>query len=613
VRLRHILPLLAGIVLFGFLVRVLRLDFVNFHSDEASFIRIAYQGTLLQATATDDPHPPLFLALLQAWMGLAGISQYAIRFLPVLYGTLLIPTVYKLGRLIGSRGLGRGGAFVAASNPAFIYYAKEVRDYGLVAFTGALSFVLLLLAYRRPKLLPAYILAALAALASHYYAISIVALQLAILAALLARAGQLRPWPWLAAPIALVLAYTPWLLYARSAIGTYNLGAGSLQLAGDVLAQTVTAFTFGFALHPNGLLWPAIGVAVLVLLGLFALTGRASARFPVPNPHFPIPPLALTLAYIAAPIAFGLLTLVRQSNFAPRYLFAGAPAYALLLGAGLLLLWRWHWSLGGAGCALLLGLTGLTIRNVDFSAEFQPNGYRELAAYLGQHARPTDSVVLDGVSQWPLYFYYGQLRTHLPQRVEFLPRDTPSETEQAVITLLANGGVWYVESDVLRYDPRKDTERLLATNGYQALDTHFAGQRLEYFAGSAAGPLTPMSATAGPLQLTAVTRAAATIAPGQAIGAELDWLHGAGLVPPFKLSLRLEDASGVMAQNDTLPLGGYLDFAGWPTGQVIHDRAGLLVPPTTPPGTYQLKAVAYDAATVQGFGPPIDLGTVTVG
>ncbi|HEX6510959.1 MAG TPA: hypothetical protein VF157_01580, partial [Chloroflexota bacterium] len=87
------LAAVAGITLFAFVVRALRLDFVNFHSDEASFIRIAYQGALLQATAYDDPHPPLFLAMLQAWMGVAGVSQVGIRMLPLMFGSLLPPLV----------------------------------------------------------------------------------------------------------------------------------------------------------------------------------------------------------------------------------------------------------------------------------------------------------------------------------------------------------------------------------------------------------------------------------------------------------------------------------------------------------------------------------------
>ncbi|HLY64680.1 MAG TPA: glycosyltransferase family 39 protein [Chloroflexota bacterium] len=593
---------LAAIILLAFGLRALRLDFVNFHSDEASFIRIAYQDTILQATAIDDPHPPLFLYMLRSWMGPAGATQYGIRFLPLLYGVLLAPVMYQLGRLLGSRRLGLAAAFVVAVNPAFIFYAKEIRDYGLTAFTGALSFVVLLLAYRRPQRLPAYIVAALAALGSHYYAIPIIALQLLVLALLLWRDGKLRPWPWLAAPGVLAIAYTPWLLYARSTIADYNVGQGSWQMVRDVLGQTFEAFNFGFAVNVGELFWPSIVCGVLVVVGLAALR----ALTPTPYPLLPV-------TYLVAPILFGLVTLLHQTNFAPRYLFAGAPGYALILAGGLTLLWRWQPLLGGLGGAFLLGLTGMSIRNVDFSTDFAPNGYKELVSYLGQHAAPADAVVLDGVSQWPLYWYYAQLRGGLEQRVEFLPRDTLPGTEQAVPQLLAGAGAWYVESDVLRYDPNKDTERLLAADGYQAYDGHFTGQRLEYFAGHPVGQLQPLDATAGSLKLLAATKAAGAVPPDRPIGAELDWQRGAAPVSPFKLSLRLETSSGaVVAQNDTVPLGGYFDFAAWQPAQTMHERAGLFLPDRIPPGSYHLRAIPYDAATIQGLGAPLDLGMVEI-
>ena len=583
----------------AFALRVLRLDYVNFHSDEAFFIQIAYQGTFMGSLGFNEPHPPLFLAMLQAWMGPAGVSAFAIRLLPVLYGTLLAPLTWQLGRLIGSRRLGLAGAFVAAANPVFIFYSKEVRNNGLMAVTGALSLVLLLLALRRPRLLPAYVVAALAALYSHYYDAAIVALELALAGVWLLRRPKARRWPWAVAALALAAGFVPWLAYARSTIANYDAGRGALGVFWTNLVETYQAFNFGFSVRPQDLLWLTVVVAGLGLLGVAgALAIRRGA-------------LGLIAAYGLAPVAFGALTLLHQTNFNPRYLFAGAPAYALLLGAGLVLLLRWHWGAAAVGCAFLLGLTGYTIRNTDFVPEFQPNGYREMVSYLSSHATAGQAMVLDGVSQWPLYFYYGQLQAHLPQRVEFLPRETADASQQTVDELLAAGGVWYLEADLLRYDPTHDTERRLAASGYQVSDRHFAGQRLEYFAGAASGPMQPAGADASGMRLTAATRPNHPVSAGQTLGVELDWQR-VGEVRPFKLSLRLDGPDGTAAQNDTLPGGGYVDFAAWAPGTPLPERAGLLAPIGLAPGAYTLHALVYDAATGQPLGPPIDLGPVTV-
>jgi len=612
----------AAVTLFAFIVRALQLGFVNLHSDEAFFVQIAYQGTFMRSMSIDEPHPPLFLALLQAWMGPAGVTEYAIRTLPVLYGTLLVPLVYQLGRLLGSRPLGLAGAFAAAANPMFIFYAREVRDNGLMAFAGALSFVLLLMSVRRPALLPAYVTAALAALFSHYYAVSLVGLELLIGAVCLARTRGPKAWPWLFVPVALAAAYAPWLAFARSSILNYDVGRGTPAVFGRGLAQTLEAFAVGFSVQHAVAPWACAGVAALLMLGVFALawappgfglaaplgghgngggqSGPKAGAQAVCSRRFA---LAVVLSYALAPILFGAISLLRQTNFNPRYLFAAAPAYGLIVGAALVLLWRWRWPAILAG-VFLLALSGLTIRNTGFTAAFQPNGYRELAAFLARHAAPSESMVLDGTSQWPLYWYYGQLRTGLPQRVEFLPRESPADTERSVHELLDSGSVWYLESDVDRYDPRHDVERLLLSEGYPALDVHFAGQRAEYFAGSAIGPLRPKMAEHGPLRLVAATAADRPVSAGRVLGVELSWRREAGPVRPFKLSLRLEDDGALAAQSDSPPV----ELAG----QSLNQRAGLIVPVGTPPGSYALRALAYDVASGQAFGPAIELGPVTV-
>jgi hypothetical protein len=94
---------------------------------------------------------------------------------------------------------------------------------------------------------------------------------------------------------------------------------------------------------------------------------------------------------------------------------------------------------------------------------------------------------------------------------------------------------------------------------------------------------------------------------------ELSWRHEAGPVKPFKLSLRLQDAGGALiAQNDSLPLGGYANFGAWAPGQLLRERAGLIVPIGTLPGSYSLRALVYDAASGQALGPAIGLGSISV-
>ncbi|MBV8084743.1 MAG: hypothetical protein JO247_08000, partial [Chloroflexi bacterium] len=294
-------------------------------------------------------------------------------------------------------------------------------------------------------------------------------------------------------------------------------------------------------------------------------------------------------------------------------LFAAGPVFALLAGAGLVLLWRLHRALAGLAGLLLLGVAGVSIRNVDFTPKFQPNGYRELAEYLGVHASSADTMVLDGTSQWPLYWYYAQLRGGLEQKVLFLPRDTLPATEQAVRDVIAGSAAWYLEADVDRYDPHHDGERLLAADGYEAFEGHFGGQRAVYFASQPVGQLAPLSVPVGSMQLVGATLPSSSVSAGQSLGVTLQWRRSAASPAAFKVSLRLEDAGGtVVAQNDGTPWDGFFLWAGWLQNQTLDDHAGLIVPVGTLPGTYTLRALAYDTASGQALGSVLTLGSVMV-
>ncbi len=98
----------------------------------------------------------------------------------------------------------------------------------------------------------------------------------------------------------------------------------------------------------------------------------------------------------------------------------------------------------------------------------------------------------------------------------------------------------------------------------------------------------------GPVVLEAV-RLPAQIAPGQVLPVEIG--AAGGEESPAKLSLRLLNASGAVV-------------AGADRALLATDRAGLFVPPQTPPGTYTVAALLYDPATLAPI--PDDAGRETV-
>jgi len=89
----------------------------------------------------DDLHPPLYYVPLFAFVKLFGVSDLVVRTPPLIFGLLLIPAMYWLGKTVHSRFVGLLAAFFAAISPFANYYDCQSRGYGLAALLTALCLV----------------------------------------------------------------------------------------------------------------------------------------------------------------------------------------------------------------------------------------------------------------------------------------------------------------------------------------------------------------------------------------------------------------------------------------------------------------------------------------
>ncbi|HEY6041297.1 MAG TPA: glycosyltransferase family 39 protein, partial [Anaerolineae bacterium] len=87
--------LVALVVAFG--MRVYRLDAQSLWNDEGTSIALAALNVnAIAGGAARDIHPPLYYLLLHCWMPFAGLSEFGVRFLSVLAGTLVVALTYRL-------------------------------------------------------------------------------------------------------------------------------------------------------------------------------------------------------------------------------------------------------------------------------------------------------------------------------------------------------------------------------------------------------------------------------------------------------------------------------------------------------------------------------------
>ncbi|WP_374687986.1 glycosyltransferase family 39 protein [Promineifilum sp.] len=342
------LLILLALVLLGYALRVYNLDAFSFWTDEGltparsgyPVAQILRNEIVIQGVVTKDTHPPLYYLIIHVTRQLFGLSDFAFRYPSVLFGVLLIPLLYQLGRRMGGQTLGLLVALLAAVNPLQVYYSQEARMYTLLALlVTAMSYVLWRALgeeaeepdakMRLARWLLLYGLLAGLAFYTHYTAAFLIAAQALFWGWLLWRRGMRRLI--LGALVVAALAAIPLLPYTvprllGGAEANYSYVSPLVMLQDVVrffnLGLTVD-FEQGFVRLLNGL-----------ALGLLAL-GAWGAR-----------PWRKRLFLIAWLLAVVLGLMLGSLLFKPmyqgvRHIMAGSPAFLLLVASGIWVVWTW--------------------------------------------------------------------------------------------------------------------------------------------------------------------------------------------------------------------------------------------------------------------------------
>lgn len=142
ITLEEFAPWLAlFITLMGGFLRVLLLDSKGMWLDETFSVWLASQSlpTMLQWTATLDPHPPLYYLLLHTWIARFGDTPYDVRLFSALFGTATIPVMYLIGKRLSGAVVGLAAATLLSLSLFNIYFAQEARMYTLLAFNVSVA------------------------------------------------------------------------------------------------------------------------------------------------------------------------------------------------------------------------------------------------------------------------------------------------------------------------------------------------------------------------------------------------------------------------------------------------------------------------------------------
>ena len=596
---RHYRPVLVGILLISFVLRLCRLGYHSLRGDEGStyFFGTEALAELFKLLRASEFHPPLYYASMHGWITLTGHTEFALRFASAISGVLLVASLATLGRMLLDARLGIIAAFLTAINPYHISYAQDARSYPLVTLLGVLSTISLwrALKYGRWRDWIVYALIVLGAIYTHYYAALIIVFQGLFV---LWSSWRRRRFPWRYAAVGLVavLLFLPWLLSIWGLFIGYR-GYGETVGMADSIWRPLLAFAGGQLLDYGIARANAIVVLPLLCLGAAGLWRKHR------------PAAILTLLYLWVPLIGVYVASQFKPVFDERYLIMASPAFYLLAGAGVV----WLLDLRHRGLALtalvlvvaLLATGGVALANYYFNPRFAKSPpWREILNYIASEAQPGDALIY--TAPLPTILYYNENRlpaylviprgpeTSLPEAVEEL--EYVFENHDNVWLIPAAPGDWPVSHQIEpwldRHSARLDQVffRIVHIGLYESPATFFDTMRPQSarFAGGVSLKGFRLAEGETPLDVEA----------GASIPLTLVWYAEHQPAAAYTVFTHLVGPDGMLwGQWDNPPVWGTHPTTEWEAGETVFDQYLIPVSEDAPTGKYHLLVGLYDPVT----------------
>ena len=636
----------------AFGLRLFRLDYQDIWWDEARNIDVATRPLPQIATAPElDIHPPLYFYTLHAWTRVAGTSPFATRFLSVWFGMLTVALTFQLGRRLTpgfGRDVGMMALMLAAAAPYALAEAQETRMYTMSWALLAAGMLALWRALDAPASWKRWLLFAVlaaAALLTHYSAVFILAAWgwwLLVWALKGPHRGR-RLAALAAAGAVIILLFAPITPIALRQIPGYKNPNLTLPTLSGYLSQLYRAFTLGeFAPEEvwrvGAWVWGGLmaGGALLSFTRIPYSVFRGKKEESPRHWTLDIGHWTLLMTWLFGGLAIFYGVLIARSAFNPRYISFILPALWALGGWALL---GWRKLARPLPWLALAALFALTIPSLRADL-FDPAHFREdmtgVVNYLEAHATPDDIILVD--QRYPFGFYWERWNNDFdgfppaepadqaPAQYLFVDIDRIDQrlTELAGRAQRVFYVIWY-ESDM---DPRGAVPALLDAYGQRIDEQVFRGYTVRVWQ---MDPPTRFQLPRDWTPLDIAWEPGATLAAGDWFGREQPLASGRPILVtlrwraehptdrPYKVSLRLKDASGAtLAQDDRVLLSNrHLRTPAWAAGEEATNV--YLLPPPPQPGDYVLTVVLYDEETLEpavtsgDWQAEVEIGEVNVG
>ncbi len=650
-RRKHLLAFLIIVMAFG--LRLIQLGQQSLWFDEGWSWHLAQLplSQMFEETA-GDRSPVLYYALLHGWIGVAGMTEFALRLPSVLADVVTVSVLIKFGRALARPGrsvLAMLGALLWTFNPMAVWYAQETRMYALLCTLCTASMFCLWLWIRRPNrgarpLILSSVLIGLA-LQTHYYAVFLLVVQ-GLLVLIHTGNGYLRRtfnWrmvlrDYCIAGISIVGSTLPWLVYARQGF-SYNDGFFSpVNTIDGRILEWFEAFQTGGLVIP--LAWWSLGGLLFTFVAMIvrhALTRKLAYLATL---------LCAGFGAVVVAAIFIRLFFPSSSVFHPRYLIfatpllllalVGAPSGRVALAAGTQPATRvTQLMVSPAITAIILaGLWLPAILSEYTTAAVQRDDTRAAVRHVVDGLASGDAVLMSR-DNFAIRYYWQLESLRLPglPQLRAAPYDLHGvlRSNETVLHDLNAAPIQRVrlmlwQDDVV--DPQRLVESTLWNNGYELGQTSFGSITLPLYRVRRWPVVTPeiQSERAlfdGQLALTGVWIPDVALR-GHGLGVILRWQPQARLPRSYKVYVHVFDAAGrPVFQRDKVSLNALVPMTQWKPGESLQDPFSLLIPDQLPVGDYTLRVGVYDPQdngrrlNVVGVhalpaGDEVEIGTVRI-
>ena len=366
----------AALTILAAVLRFVGIGHQGFWFDEGNTALLVHfsPGKMLGLIPQSESTPPLYYCVAWIWARVFGFGEAPLRSLSALAGVATVPVMFAAGRRLFNERIGIVAAALVAGNPLLTWYSQEARSYSLLVLFSAVTLWTFANARAQPtpRRLTMWVIGCALALATHYYALLVVAPE-----ALWLLIDHRRVRGVLIALGALGLCGAALLPLAVSQNGTGHASwIAPIALDGR-LEQIIPMFLVGFQLPAATVLEPMAKLLVALALVLVVIGGEGRTR---------------RVALGTAAVAIGglvinlLLIAVGLDDVIARNVLALWPAGALTVAAGLGARRAGLLGLLAAAALCAIGVTGAI--GVQLNRDYQRPDWRGVARLLGTVPAP---------------------------------------------------------------------------------------------------------------------------------------------------------------------------------------------------------------------------------